>query len=446
VHHYLEYTGSGITVAIREGGRPDSYWNLPGIVPGDCEAAGGTAHCHCPEGNTFGHPRWVAGLVSTSVTPFSGIAPDSTTIFANTGVSGCESHGLDLFTSAVNWATDEGASVINVSAIGADSEQMFWDYKAVTWPWPTVVAGAGNQGHQEEHTVANRLRNGIVVGASTENHLDYAVDSRHDIEMRFNSSWINPEGWGELPHIVAPGTHVVSAGHDPGQIDSVVNTSAATPQVAGAVACLQEQNPALATRPEVIASGLMVSGDINADAGTGGVWPLDLHDGIDDRDGAGQMNMYYTGWTLDSPSRVEPFSSPSGIGHDYGIMLDTDAPPGDPYPFLWNVHVPSGATVRAHFILTSDPNCETSSMGSCSGNPYPESAMLLQHVPTERYEWSTRVDQNWQFVSYTNTSAVAEDWILMVGVMDWNGIESRHVVRNGSWHALDPLADPTPWL
>jgi hypothetical protein len=443
VHHAFGYTGNGITVAVCEG-RPDSYWNLPGIAPGDCVAEGGSAHCHCPSDNVTGHGRTVTGLISNSVTPFGGIAPGATTIFANPGTSqDCKQHGLNQATSALNWATNEGASVLNFSMGVGEVANMFWDYKAVTWPFPTVVAGAGNGGHLDV-PVSNRLRNGLVVGAASENHLDYAVHTRHDAIMRPQSSWLNPEGWGELPHLVAPGTNVATAGFELGAIVSAPGTSFATPQVSAAAACIQEQNPALKMRPEAIISGLMVGADINVDANDGGVWPLNLHDAIDDRDGAGLMNIWHGGGILDEWWRREPFQPGSIVGHDYGTIAAVESPAGTVYQAFWVAHVPAGATLRAHFILMSDPNCQASHIGSCLGNPYPESALLLYHEPTERYDFSNRLDQNWQYVSIHNASAVDEEWFILVGVIDWNGIASRPFAL--SWNTLEPMGDPSPWL
>jgi hypothetical protein len=439
VHHFLGHTGNGITVAIHEGPRPDSYWNLPGIVPGDCEAPGGSAHCHCSNGTMHGHPRGVAGLVRNSVTPFGGIAPGATTIFANTG--GCTTHGLDQFASAVNWATDEGASVINVSAVVGEFANMFWDYKAANWPFPTIVAAAGNA---PSSPVGNRLRNGLVVGASTDNHLDYAVDSRHDIEWR-PMSWINPEGWGELPHLVAPGSSVASAGFSPGEIANGLGTSASTPQVAAAAACMQDLNGTLKVRPHVLASGLMVGADINADAAEGGVWPLNLHDGMDHRDGTGQMNMYYSGWALlNEKKHTDP---PSFAGYASGIMFESEYPPFYCHWHLWNVEVPAGHTLRAHSIFPSAPNCEGNRIGDslnpgCLGNPYPETALFLVDELLNFLAGSLRTEQNWQYLSWHNTASTDEDLRLAVCIVDWNGLASSEFAL--SWFALEPLATPVP--
>jgi hypothetical protein len=437
VHHLYEWTGDGVVVAVHEGARPDTYWNLPGILPGDCVAPGGSASCHCPGGSMTGHPRWVAGLIGNSVTPFGGIAPDASLIFANRG--SCTSHGPDPTASAVNWATDEGASVINVSAIMGDLENMFYDYKAAHYPYPTVVAGAGNAGHLDL-PVANKIRNGLVVGASTDNHIDYATDTRHDIEIKFNSSWINPEGFGELPHVAAPGGVVATAGAEPGEVAYGPNTSASTPQVAGAVACLQEQDPDLKWWPEVLTSVLMVGADINADAAEDGVWPLDLHDDIDDRDGAGQINMYYSGFVVfEGEKKPSPSVPHSPLGYGKSTMYQQSNPPGTCH-YAWRVHVPAGEVLRAHSMVMSDPNCETG-IFDCVGNPYAETLLaLVDEGQAESFAY--RADQNWQYLSWVNDSGVGKDMELTLCLIDWNGLEYAYYAL--SWLTLEPLASPVP--
>jgi len=61
------YDGTGQTVAILEGNRPDAYWNLPGDPGGNCApdpAYGGpSGKCHCPSGQTHEHSRMVMGTV-----------------------------------------------------------------------------------------------------------------------------------------------------------------------------------------------------------------------------------------------------------------------------------------------------------------------------------------------------------------------------------------------
>jgi hypothetical protein len=438
-HHFLGYTGNGIKVAVYEGARPDSYHNLPGVVPGLCEAEGGSASCHCPEGHMTEHPRGVAGPIRASVTSFGGLAAGSTTVFANFA-GGCTPFGLDQYASALNWATGTGASVINISNIPPPDQAqhwMFWDYKAAKWPWPTMATAVGN-GALVDPVVVNRMRNGLVVGAASDRDLDYSQDTRHDAMMYVTSRWENVAGWGELPHLVAPGAGVATAGYNPGIMITRSGTSIASPQVAAAAACIQEQNPALKMRPDAIISGLMVGADINADAATGGVWPLDLHDAIDDRDGTGLMNMYAAGWTLDPPSKRSPLEPASAVGHDYNTMFSANTPAGHCHHLgHWNVSVPPGTTLRAHSMLMSDPNCDASSTLSCTGNPYPESALQLLDAADQVVTSSARVDQNWQYLSITNGGSQDEAYKLQLCMTEWNGIHSRYFAV--SWFAGEPM-------
>jgi hypothetical protein len=209
-------------------------------------------------------------------------------------------------------------------------------------------------------------------------------------------------------------------------------------QVAAAAACIQEQNPALKMRPDAIISGLMVGADINADVATGGVWPLDLHDAIDDRDGTGLMNMYAAGWTLDPPSKRSPLEPAAAVGHDYNTMFSANTPAGHCHHLgHWNVLVPPGTTLRAHSVLMSDPNCDASSTFSCTGNPYPESALQLLDAADLVVTSSARVDQNWQYLSITNTGAQDAAYKLQLCMTEWNGIHSRYFAV--AWFAGEPM-------
>jgi hypothetical protein len=99
----------------------------------------------------------------------------------------------------------------------------------------------------------------------------------------------------------------------------------------------------------------------------------------------------------------------------------------------WDVHVGSGETVRAHFILTSNPNCDGDRVGNeenpgCTGNPYPEACLFLYNQFNQfagPAAISCKSDQNWQFVSATNSGPDAV-WKLRVFLKSWNGTLIRH--------------------
>jgi hypothetical protein len=296
---------------------------------------------------------------------------------------------------------------------------MFYDYVAAHWPYPTMVFSGGNSILAE---IANRPRNGLVVGGARDSHIDYTTGSRDEVTE--HGSWINPVGYGELPHLDAPSFQVTTAGFSNGSWTAASGTSLAAPQVGAAVAVLQELNTNVPMHPQLSMAGLMVSADVNVDAVFGGVWPLKLHDSIDDRDGAGLLNVGAALQVLDFSAYRNGNDPPAPRGHYFGNMLALDTPAQSHYWQAWTVSVAPEATLRAYTTLLSDPNCQSNSTGSCMGNPYPESCLLLYDEWGGLIDASCAVDQNWQFASFVNTGGTSVAVTIKIWVEDWNGITS----------------------
>jgi hypothetical protein len=176
--------------------------------------------------------------------------------------------------------------------------------------------------------------------------------------------------------------------------------------------------------PQLSMAGLMVSADVNVDAVFGGVWPLKLHDSIDDRDGAGLLNVGAALQVLDFSAYRNGNDPPAPRGHYFGNMLALDTPAQSHYWQAWTVSVAPEATLRAYTTLLSDPNCQSNSTGSCMGNPYPESCLLLYDEWGGLIDASCAVDQNWQFASFVNTGGTSVAVTIKIWVEDWNGITS----------------------
>ncbi|HEY3237477.1 MAG TPA: S8/S53 family peptidase, partial [Polyangiaceae bacterium] len=268
------WDGTGRTVALLEYSKPDSTWNLNLGNGTNCTTDAGPAFkCYsdgCP-GTFRSHARKVAGIVRSSALSFGGMADDVTTIFANFECDG-------NITNAINWATDNGASVVNQSSGGPagspqNTNDMFLDYKALNFPYPTIVASAGNQGIS--YRVSNNLRNGLVVGGAN----DHGINNRAGVTMygenlplegSNSANWYDAGGW-ELPHIVAPAGFVTSAGYAPNTTEELImGTSSSAAQLSGIVASLQELNPNLTVYWEPTVPGLMVSANENVDEYYGG--------------------------------------------------------------------------------------------------------------------------------------------------------------------------------
>lgn len=348
------------------------------------------------------------------------MARDATTIMANyTG--NCTTHGPDIFASALNWATSNGARIINHSyctGTGPDpnAHDIFFDYKARVSPYPLVAASAGN-GFQ--NNVCNKLRNGLSVGGT----LELNGSSQRALAFVDNKSWKNgtsDEAGYEVPHLTAISENVDTAGYTPGT--TFVNwggTSAAAPQVAGIVASLHEANTALESWPEVLVPGMMVAADEDTDGTV-----LNLNDSTDDRDGAGLVSAWRAAEVLIAGAKVNGGNSPIRAGHDYGSLTSGGTPAQSFYSEQYNARVPNGKQLRSAFFAQTRPTCPSNpGSWSCSPNPYP-------HIATVVYDganivglaWNTNT--NYSYVAFTNTSGTQKDYVLKMYLIGWNGLTS----------------------
>jgi hypothetical protein len=418
--------GTGQTVAIFEYVYPNSWANLPGAPSGNCtDRLGASRKCHCSAG-TYGddeleinHATAMMGVVRRS-TGILGMANDATTIMANWS-GNCTTNGPDAISSALNWATSNGARVISHSECTGtgDTEtahDRFFDYKASVPPYPFIAAAGGNVFGD---VVCNKRRNGIVVGGSIET----PGSSDRSLVQIDNKSWKNPYASVtefELPHLTAISERVDTAGFWSGQtFSNAGGTSVAAPQVAGIAASLHEANAALRSWPEVMFAGLMASANEDTDGTV-----LNLHDSVDDRDGAGLVNAYEALATLHGNSKKNGGNSPSREGHDYGHMYSSSTPTSSWYGEDWFVRVPNNRQGRIAGLLQSRPSCpQNPGSSSCSSNPYPNFGVFLYDGGSlVRYSVSSK--NNYQYIAITNSSGVQKDYKIRIYMYNWNGLSS----------------------
>jgi hypothetical protein len=429
--------GTGGTVAALEFVRPDSSLNLDGWPTGSCspDSGFGTARkCHCAAGSRGAHVRQVMGVVRSSALAFGGMADEVSTIAANYD-GGCVTNGPDAFSSALNWATANGARVINCSdQFGPDplvdsfqsSRDRLFDYKASVYPWPFVSVIAGNGGVGSP--VMSRPRNGMSVGAATET----AGTDRNQVIISSFSSSANPNGAGgfEVPHLVAIGQNVDTAGKALGTVDTnLAGTSVAAPQVAGIVAALHEHNPTLKSWPEVVIPGLMAAADEDVD-GT----PFSLSDGIDDADGAGLINAAISAAVLGSSAKRNGGGSAEISGHDYGNIYESTTPTYTTYSETYNAWVDNGMVLRVAVFMQSRPTCPATpgctspngfagctSSSACSANPFVLFSLAV-YDGNQIVAASTNSSTNYQFVRVPNTSGSAKSYNIRIIPLSYSGL------------------------
>ena len=439
--------GSFRRVAILEEGSPDYWGNLSGALAGSCGSSG--YFCHCPWGPANSHSRQVMSVVRSLNLTFGGIAKSGLTISANTDWTNegtCDVYAGSNFASAIEWAIENSARIINWSEgsghnspsnPGQNILDRYLDYIASTWPYPFIAISAHNTGITT--TPHTWVRNATVVGGSkdqgtpqrTDDGLyNIAANNGSPSKNPNPSGGANPENGWELPHLVAPAVNIHVSGNTYLGDQVVSGNSVSTPQVAGIVAGLHELNANLINRPWVTFAGLLASANRNADVALGGAWPLALNDYFDDFDGAGEVNAFAALAVLQSSSKKDGNQQESTVGHDYGTMTSTNPPQGTYYSEVWNASVNGGDTLRvvAHLQATAQCGTDPDSQYRCDDAGTGDSKFPLYFLYI--FDGQTIAGQsfssenNYQIASVINGGGSPKTFQIKLYISHWKGISS----------------------
>jgi hypothetical protein len=304
--HSSGFDGTGVNVAVYEDG-PDVTTNLSI-----------TARYTSSPATSF-HSRHTHGIIKNiEKNAPHGHAPDCNLHSANS---------MDL--DAIRWAAqDRGCTVISQSfhrdaeqtSSGLSFDDVYKDWLALHWPYPTICEAAGNG--PDDEFVNHKGYNRITVA----NHNDTASGMASDTCFRNPAS---SHGDRELPEIAANGTDVTAVGL------TLSGTSMAAPAVAGGVACMQEANATLKSWPEGCRAILLASAWRNPDGGT---WRSDLIAGIDGVDGSGALD---TAAAVDvARNRSSRNGTPRRRGWDVGTSVSSDYGAGGYSTYSYKVAVP----------------------------------------------------------------------------------------------------------
>ncbi|WP_085371260.1 S8 family serine peptidase [Leifsonia sp. NCR5] len=239
--------GAGVKVAVIDTGVDGSVRDLAGAVVGGTDVSGvGAANGQKPLGDagSADHGTWVASLLAGRGTgPDSGVlgaAPEASILTASVALgSASGAIGSDeQIATAVRWAVDNGAKVINMSLTRNTLDwPTSWD-EAFQYAFDhdvVVVAAAGNRGSGTTEVGAPATIPGVVAVAGVDRQGQASFDASSQ---------------GITIAVSAPSEQLVGVSPGGGYVQWA-GTSGATPLVAGAVALIRAAHPELKA-PDVI--------------------------------------------------------------------------------------------------------------------------------------------------------------------------------------------------
>ncbi len=95
-------------------------------------------------------------------------------------------------------------------------------------------------------------------------------------------------------------------------------------------------------------------------------------------------------------------------------------------PGTWNARIPPGQTLRVAALMRSTPTCPTNpglSTNPCTGNPFPTFGILM-FEGSSLLAISLNVNNNYQFIKYTNGAGYDRYWTIRLWLSNWNGLSS----------------------
>lgn len=262
------YNGSGVTIGILENGNIDpnnSFLNLT-----NTRVAGN---------GVVDHTTRVTSDAASFHDTYTGVANGASVISA-----GHNDTQADVVT-ALQWAFDQGARIVNISEGFEQDNNLNWLDRAFDY-WARarfrlITKSAGNIGGSI--TSPGKGWNVLAVGAYDDiNNTNWSDDL-----MWADSSYINPvsaHNDREKPEVVAVGVNVTAVGVGDVPVERS-GTSHAAPQVGGLAALLINRNSSLGIWPEAMHAIIMASATHNIEG------PSIIVRGQGDlKDGAGAIN------------------------------------------------------------------------------------------------------------------------------------------------------------
>jgi type VII secretion-associated serine protease mycosin len=229
--------GAGVTVAVIDTGIDGSHPDLTGQVIGGTDVSGvGAPNGQSPVGDSSEHGTMVASLLAGhghgDGAGVIGVAPEAKLLAVSMGFGAGTVSSDDQIATAVRWAVDNGADVINMSLTRNTLEwPESWD-EAFLYAMQNdvvIVAAAGNRGSGTTQVGAPATMPGVLTVAGVD---------------RNGSASFDASSQGITISVAAPSEELVGALPNGGYAEWN-GTSGATPLVAGLVALVRSAHPDL---------------------------------------------------------------------------------------------------------------------------------------------------------------------------------------------------------
>ncbi len=222
-------TGGGTTVAVIDTGVDLDHPEFEGRIVAGYDFVDNDSIADDGDG----HGTHVAGIIAgaNDGQGITGVAHD-TSIMPLRVLDDDGNGWVSDIISAVRWAADNGADVINLSLGGDGSSQAMADaIRYASQRGSVVVMASGNTGsNSPDYPAAHAINHGIAVGAANSD--------------QFLAGFSNRAGSTPLDYVTAPGVNIYSAVPG-GGYDTFNGTSMAAPHVAGVAALLKSYNQGL---------------------------------------------------------------------------------------------------------------------------------------------------------------------------------------------------------
>ncbi len=374
--HNLGVKGSGVKIAVLESGtttEPTACFNI-----GATQDLTAGLNSHMTKSVAIIGNRY-NDETDDCTGSWQGYAPEATVLLANTAD----------YTERYDWAKSRWVNVITMSwHYGSEetngslhSRDIYFDYAATHYPWPTIFTSAGNQA--PDAYASGKGYNFFGVG----NVLNDGDGNRCNDSIADSSSWKNPDTLHddrEIPEIASPGSRHALLG------SSFGGTSCATPVTASIAALLMSKNTNLKIWCEAIRAILLATANYqDADCS-------DWSKYSDGKDGTGLTNSYYAYLTA---NRRETTDKPQFRAHDYGTMTASRFSGGF-FEKTWKANTFAKKS-RLRVAITWNSKTAASDGSPSSSELDADLDLWIYDPDMNLVKWSTTWDSNYEFVEFT---------------------------------------------